>query len=195
MHPSREGDIWTDFISGSQEAYKVLYDTYADVLYAFGLRYTTDQDQIKDCIHDLFVDLHTYRARLSPTPNNVKFYLLSSFKRKLNQARRQTLLFRPPRRLDSNPALPEFTLSIEHDLISGETERETLEALFYHLNQLPSRQREILYLKFKHELDYQEISALMHISIPTCRTLVYRAVKQLRQQFRGVPVAYLIFLC
>ncbi|GHB54432.1 RNA polymerase sigma factor [Persicitalea jodogahamensis] len=196
MDTRTEGDIWTDFAAGSQEAFRELYDTYTDILYAFGLRYTADQELIKDCIHDLFIDLHTYRAGLAASPDSVKFYLLKSFRRKLNLALRKSSLFQLNGWLDRDHALPfpPFSFSIEHKIMAEEKERETLEALAYEINQLPDRQREILYLKFKHDLSYEEIAALMQVSVPTCRTLVYRGVKQLRQQLNGLPLASMLLL-
>lgn len=196
MNTRTEGDIWTDFTVGSQEAFRELYDTYTDVLYAFGLRYTADQELVKDCIHDLFIDLHTYRAGLATSPDSVKFYLLKSFRRKLNLTQRKSSLFQLNGWLDPDQAFPfpQFAFSTEHKIMAEEKERETLEALAHEINQLPARQREILYLKFKQELDYEEIAALMHISVPTCRTLVYRGVKHLRQQLDGLLMACILLL-
>lgn len=196
MNTQAEGDLWCDFTAGSQEAFKALYDTYSDVLYAFGLRYTSDQDLVRDCIHDLFIDLHTYRSGLSTSLGNVKFYLLKSFRRKLALALRRSSVFKLEGWLgtDFAPPIGTFTYSIEHTIIADEKQRESLAALASEINQLPARQREILYLKFKHDLDYEEIASLMQISVPTCRTLVYRAVRQLRQRLEGVPVAYVLLL-
>jgi RNA polymerase sigma factor (sigma-70 family) len=196
MNTQREGDLWCEFTSGSQEAFKELYDTYSDVLYSFGLRYTSDQELVRDCIHDLFIDLHTYRSGLSTSLLNVKFYLLKSFRRKLNQALRRSSVFKLDGWLttDNIPTIATFTYSTEHDIIADEKQRELLTALAAEINQLPARQREILYLKFRHELDYEDIASLMHISVPTCRTLVYRAVRQLRQKLEGVSVVFTLLM-
>ena len=34
-----------------------LYDKHIDNLFAFGSRFTTDREMVKDCIHDVFVKL------------------------------------------------------------------------------------------------------------------------------------------
>ena len=195
MNTTLEQDLWREFTRGSQEAFRALYDRYAEVLYAFGRRYTFDAELIKDCVHDLFLDLHTYRTGLSQ-PVNVRFYLLKSFRRKLHLALKKPTLLSLDRWISTEHALPmgTFTFGIEEEIVADEKQREALHALARELNELPARQREILYLKFKHELDYDEIAAIMQISVPTCRTFVYRAVKQLRTRLEGFSVAYLFLL-
>lgn len=167
------------FISGDHKAFSELYDQYADVLYAFGRRYTPDHDLVKDCIHDLFIDLHSYRQSLAPNAN-VKFYLLKSFRRKLHAAHRKATVLFDRWGSDESFGMNAFAFSIEHDMIVDEKQREILQQLAAEINLLPDRQREILYLRFNEDLDYEEIASIMQISVPTCRTFIYRALKQLR---------------
>ncbi|CAG5068435.1 RNA polymerase sigma factor FliA [Dyadobacter sp. CECT 9623] len=175
-----ENELWKSFISGDQQAFSQLYDQYSDSLFAFGMRYTTDDDLVKDCIHDLFIDLHSYRSGLSREVN-VKFYLLKSFRRKLHAAHRKSSIFSIDRwNADESFGMNAFSFSIEHEIIMDESQREILQQLASEINQLPDRQREILYLKYNQDLDYDQIAAIMQISVPTCRTFIYRALKQLR---------------
>ena len=175
-----DAELWELFTSGSQSAFSRLYDSYADTLYAFGLRYTSDKDMVKDCIHDLFIDLHHYRDGLAKDVN-VRFYLLKSFKRKLHAASKKSSIL-SLNGWDPEESIPisSFSFSVEQEIISDEKQREMLHMLAAQINQLPERQREILYLKFTHDLDYEQIASIMQISVPTCRTFVYRALKELR---------------
>ncbi|WP_353717930.1 sigma-70 family RNA polymerase sigma factor [Dyadobacter sp. 676] len=179
-HSDPDHDTWLRFISGDPDAFSDLYDRYAGVLYAFGMRYSTDADLVKDCIHDLFIDLHGYRRNLARNVN-VRFYLLKSLRRKLHAVyRRSSMLHFDRWDTEDSLAINTFTFSIEQELIMDEKEREILRHLAAEINRLPDRQREILYLRFHQDLDYEEIAAIMQISVPTCRTLIYRALKQLR---------------
>lgn len=186
-------DLWKRFLSGNQVAFSQLYDQYADSLYTFGRRYTKDSELVKDCIHDLFIDLHHYRSSLAPEVN-VTFYLLKSLKRKLQTACRKSSVF-SFNGWASEESLPiaSFSFSVEHDIIMDEQQKEVLQQLAAQINQLPDRQREILYLKFTHNLDYEEIAAIMHISVPTCRTFVYRALKELRGNLELSSVLLLLW--
>lgn len=186
-------NLWERFISGSSSAFSELYDTYSEILYKFGMRYTADNELVKDCIHDLFIDLHAYRSNLAREVN-VKFYLLKSFRRKLHAAhRKSSLLDFNHWSSDESFGVNAFSFSIEQELIMDEKQREMLDHLAIEINQLPERQREILYLRFNQDLDYEEIAAMMQISVPTCRTFIYRALKQLRGKLEFGSVA-LIFL-
>ena len=55
--------LWKDFVLGSDVAFKIIYETYVQTLFKFGLHFTKNEDLIQDCIQDLFVDLHKYRQR------------------------------------------------------------------------------------------------------------------------------------
>ncbi|KQS31252.1 RNA polymerase sigma factor [Dyadobacter sp. Leaf189] len=179
-HTLPETELWERFVSGDQQAFSQLYDQFSDSLFAFGMRYTTDDDLVKDCIHDLFIDLHSYRTGLSQEVN-VKFYLLKSFRRKLYAAHRKATRLRLDRwNADDTFGMNAFAFSIEQEIIIDEGQRELMQQLAAELNQLPERQREILYLRYNQNLDYDQIAAVMQISVPTCRTFIYRALKQLR---------------
>ncbi|SDG60548.1 RNA polymerase sigma factor, sigma-70 family [Dyadobacter soli] len=172
-------ELWELFTSGSQTAFGRLYDKYADLLYAFGLRYTSDTDMVKDCIQDLFIDLLHYRDELAKDVN-VRYYLLKSFKRKLYTASKKAAIFSLNEWDLDDKVVSRFSFSAEQDIIGDERQLEMLQALAVEINKLPERQKEILYLKFTHNLDYEEIASMMQISVPTCRTFVYRAIKELR---------------
>lgn len=177
MFKETDRDIWTSFINGEAEALNVLYKQFADVLYAFGLRFTEDGELVKDGIQDLFVDLFKYRKTLAPEVN-VKSYLFTSLKRKIC-----LVLKKKSAELNHSFEMP-FLLScsIEDQIVNDEQQSELLLKLNRQLELLPSRQKEALYLRFNSELEYEEIALIMNVSLETCRTLVYRAVKQLRER-------------
>lgn len=181
---------WRAWIEGDECAFRDLYTQYADILFSFGLRYTPDRDLVKDAIHDLFVDLHKYRRSLS-LQVNVKGYLFSSLKRKI-----VSVLKRQHKEAGVENADLSFYISCgqEDSIIHSESERELRGRLQRELSSLPDRQREVLYLRFHSELDYEEIAVLMDITVATCRTLVYRALKQLRETIGSRASLSYVFL-
>jgi RNA polymerase sigma factor (sigma-70 family) len=48
------------------------------------------------------------------------------------------------------------------------------------LESLTDRQREIIYLRYTLDCDYEEIAQLMHISVPACRKLFHNVISKLR---------------
>lgn len=81
---TKDTTLWTKVKLGDLDAFNQLYDKYIDALYEFGIQYTNDTDYVKDCIHDLFLDIYKYRKKLSDV-DNVKYYLFKSLKRKINR--------------------------------------------------------------------------------------------------------------
>ena len=57
---------------------------------------------------------------------------------------------------------------------------EKQEKLSVVLEKLTKKQKTGIFLRFNQEKSYEEISEIMGISIPTARTLIYRALKVLR---------------
>ncbi|TCC87887.1 RNA polymerase sigma factor [Pedobacter hiemivivus] len=177
MFKNTDKDLWASFINGDDNALKLLYEQFVDLLYAFGLRFTDDTDMVKDGIQDLFVDLYKYRKKLA-TEVNVKSYLFTSLKRKIC-----LVLKKNAATVKHSFELP-FLLSpsIEEQITNDEYEAELLQKLNTELALLPARQKEALYLRYNSELEYEQISEIMDVSLATCRTLVYRGVKQLKEQ-------------
>jgi RNA polymerase sigma factor (sigma-70 family) len=184
--------LWENIIEGDQEAYRELYELSAEMLYRYGLRYMQDTAAIKDCIQDLFTDLYHYRKNLSPKVN-IRYYLLGSFRRKIHSVVKKNATM-------SRSADAEEYFSItyqpdaEEQIIAAEQQQQMLRLLAQELNALPPRQKEVLFLKFNCNLSYDEVAGIMKISIPTCRTLAYRAFRQLRTNMEKVPVLPLLIL-
>lgn len=170
-------DLWISFINGDDDALNLLYKRFVDALFSFGMRFTNDTEVAKDGIQDLFVDLYKYRKTLAHQVN-VKSYLFTSLKRKIclvlkKNAATAKLSFEIPFLLSA---------SMEDQIINDESQSELSLKLNKQLALLPDRQKEALYLRFNAELEYEEIAMVMNISLATCRTLVYRGLKQLREK-------------
>ena len=74
--------LWNDFVNGNQDAFRIIYNNHVQSLFRYGCHFTYDEALVKDCIHDVFIELAKYRAGLGNT-NNIKLYLFKSLKRKI----------------------------------------------------------------------------------------------------------------
>ena len=169
--------LWKSFIDGNDDSFYKLYDQYGDVLYHYGLHLSRDKELIKDCIHDLFLDLYKYRNKLSNT-DNIRFYLVRSLRRKIHQSIIKTI----PIIYDNNiqHSNDNQEMAYEDLVIAYETEEENNRLLHNAMKSLTAHQREGLNLKFVHNLTYSEIAEILGISIESARTSIYRALKTLR---------------
>jgi len=168
--------LWENLKNGDEKDFSHFYDNYVDFLFGMGMAYSNDRDLIKDSIHDLFVDLHKYRRKLSGNVN-VKGYLIKSLKRKIqsNQKKAGKLVLKETIVDSDHPNL--FQESFIHS-----NEDVLMSKLLASIDKLPSRQKEALILKYQNELSYAEIAEIMNVSIESARTLIYRTIKTLRKK-------------
>lgn len=171
-------EIWTSFKKGEEWAISCIYAEHAEKLYRYGLKFTSDISFIEDALQDLFAELIKNRKNIGDT-DNILFYLLKSYKRKLLR-KMQT-----EKRFVSDEELQEYHFdviwSIEHELILEEVSEQKSKMLLKALNELTPRQKEAIYLRFTRELDYKEIAGLMNISVEACRNLISKAISILKK--------------
>lgn len=183
--------FWSGFSKGDSAAFKQVYDRYIDDLYTYGRKYTRDAELVKDAIHDLFTDLYKYHKTLS-RPDCMRAYLLAALRRSIWRK-----LKNRPEHLSLEDAghTPAFSISIDPETryIDAEQGQRVQYRLDQAIRTLSSRQQEAIYLKYHAELSYEEISRVMGVTVATCRTLVYRAVKSLRSRLE-TPEGRAIYL-
>lgn len=174
----RDIDLWIRIKKGDDHAYHELYDRYINVLFAFGMQYTNDDSLVQDAIHDVFVNLHRYRTTIT-LDVVVKSYLFKSLQndifKKLKSQKKIVSLD-----IVSDSAYK--TDSAEDDLIFNETTLKKHADLALALSSLTKKQRYALHLRFSENLSYEEISEVLNISAQSCKTLIYRSIKELRIQ-------------
>ncbi len=184
--------LWKRFIEGDDKAFYSIYDQYFDVLYSYGIHFSKDKDLIKDCIHDLFLDLYKYREHLYVT-DNIHFYLFRSLRRLLykEQSKRISVLSDDQILLQND--IP--VMAFEDNMIAAETKDENHKILTEAMKELSDRQREGLSLKFEQNFSYKEIADILGISVESARTSIYRALKDLRKVLKKKGVSsFILFL-
>lgn len=186
-------EIWRRFKSGDDEMLSLIFAENSKKLYLYGLKLTSNQSIIEDSIQDLFCDLVRNRRKLGDT-DSISFYLIKSFKRRLQRQLQKEKRYN----LEENAVefLFEITYSVEHDIILEENANQKIKALHDALNGLTARQKEAIYLKFTQGLEYQEISEILDMNLESCRNLIYRSIKSLKDSLhvRVNKAVFLFFL-
>jgi len=172
------GEAWELFISkGSDEAFSIIYFNHYDLLYYIGLKYSSDVQVIEDSIQNIFTYLLNNRHKLNYV-TNVRGYLLKSFRRQL------FLDLKKQKRLSLPDQLPddhfEYFNSTEQIISEQEELTELQKMLKSSLGKLTAKQREIIYLRFDCDLNYEEISNILEISVDSCYKSVYRSIKTVK---------------
>lgn len=169
-------DVWTKFKNGDISAFNLIYDQHVDFLHSYGTKMTPDPELVEDAIQDLFLYLLSKKERLS-VPDSLRFYLLKAFKRILLEKIRKEKLWL--KRNDHD--LPPFDYSIEFDSSSLAKEKEKkIELIEKLIEQLDSRKKEVIFLKFYSGLTYDEIGNVVGIQASSVKKLVYRTITSIR---------------
>ncbi len=181
--------LWADFISNDDEAYRMIYESYIQDLYKYGSHFSPDTDLIKDCIQDLFIDLYNYRSKLKKT-DNIKAYLFVSLKRNIIKKSQ----IEEKIKSKNNEAFPfQYALSSDEDEEQAVNEQR-IAILEEAINDLSPRQREAIYLKFVAGLDYEELCEILEINYQASRNLIYRGMEKLRETLTKNTVSLWFFL-
>jgi RNA polymerase sigma factor (sigma-70 family) len=171
--------IWDEFRSGNQQAFTELYQHFVQPLYTYSMGVTSDKELIKDCLHDLFVELWRNYASIGPT-TSVKFYLMASIKRKLVRAL-ETQMKNQVHHLNYSLDFSGSDYSQESVLIKYEEEIRTNKQLANCLNMLSKRQREAISLRFFQNMDTDQISDSMKINPQSVYNLIFGALRVMKE--------------
>lgn len=163
---------------GDIESYEYVFKSYYKDLYGYGLKLCGNPELVKDVIQELFVAIWERREKLDRI-HSLKAYLLVSFRRRMLKA-----LHREKREheiLQRQYESPAIYFTKEEIIIRNERLAERKQELEAALNSLPSRQKEVIYLRFYNGMSYEEIEEILSINYQSVRNHVYRAISTLRQ--------------
>jgi RNA polymerase sigma factor (sigma-70 family) len=148
-----------------------------------------DEDFVKDCVQEVFIEIWQRRDRLS-IPDSIRAYLLSSVRKRVMRegVRQQIIKEDTPADLENDRHFVE--LSHEWSLIEKENVVFLTEKVSNLLNRLPKRQREAVYLQFYQNLERDEIAQIMGIHPQSVSNLLQTAFKLFRENWQ---VVYTLF--
>lgn len=177
--------LWIQLKNGSELALGKLIKKYFNPLQNYGYKFVRDEDFIKDCVQEVFIEIWQRRERLS-TPDSVRAYLLSSVrKRVLREGFRQQII-KDDEPLDVENNWHFVELPHERLMIEEEHEAQLKYKIGALLNQLPKRQREAIYLQFYQNLEREEIAQIMDIHPQSVSNLLQTAFKLFRENWQVI---------
>lgn len=178
-HPQNDPNIWDSFRQGSEIAFKTLHQEYYNDLYAYALKMTNDKYIAKNAIQELFVYLWKSKDNLSPV-HHIRYYLIFSLRRHIIRILKKEQKHQH-QSLQSDAEAFFFTFSPEDILIQKESDIFNAKSVVEALNQLPPRQREIVYLRYFQDVNMDEIAQMLSISYQSLLNAQCRAMKNLRK--------------
>jgi len=182
--------LWEDFKKGEKYALSHIYYQYANLLYRYGRKITSDEELIKDTIQDLFFDLIRMRSKLGDT-DQIYFYLIKAMRRRLLQ--NINLAGKNQKQDKETQTHPlNIVYSFEDEWILKEERTEKEEVVRKGLAKLSPKQREILYYRFTCDFEYDKICEIMPMKYDSARKMVFRALKTLREHLGETTLALFV---
>lgn len=176
-----EDQLWGAIRNNDKNAFTTMYKAYYQMLFAEGFRTCADKDMVKDCIHELFLEIWHNRASLSPV-QHIGAYLKTYLKRKILKEVERTPRHYPIEAMETR--VQEMEYPYEELLIRMQSKSEMVEKVRLAMSKLSQRQIEIIRMKFFENRSYEEISSLTTTTPRTIYNQVYDSLKILRKYLK-----------
>jgi RNA polymerase sigma factor (sigma-70 family) len=167
---------WQQSLEGDSHAFYYIHRELFKGLYNYALKLLQDNELANDAVQELFVKIWTKRGQIGAL-QKVKPYFFTVLRRQiLNQLRnlqlRELRISRIPR--------PDIDFSPEEVVVKNEEYQSLQKKISELLNELPKRQKEVIYLHYFEEMDYAQISDIMGINYQSVLNLTQKALQKLR---------------
>ena len=163
-------------LGGDTMAFRDIHRVLFKGLYNYALKLLQDGELAGDAVQDLFVRIWVRRGQIGVI-KRVKPYFFTALSRQvLNQLRNLHL-----RELQiSGMPRPDFEFSPEEIVVRNEEYENLQHKIAALLNELPRRQKEVIYLRYFAEMDNTQIAEVMGIHYQSVLNLTQKALQKLR---------------
>lgn len=181
QHITDDKELLVRIIEGNRQSFDALFLKYYVSLIAFCKSIGCNENDAEDMVSDVFLDLWQRRASLL-IHTSIRAYLYAAVKNKAN------LLYRGNKGFsfftqDHAEEIADSSLSRPDEQLMKKDRGIIIEQI---ISGLPEQTRLVFLMKWKHQLTDKEIAEMFHKSLPTVRTLIYRAVLYIRQKITAV---------
>lgn len=177
--------LWQTFKEGSEASFDLIYEKTFSSLYAYGYRLCRDEELVKDCIQNMFIEIWQKRQQLSEV-HTLRHYLFKILRRKIFHEVEKKAQANNHLQLALSGSETDFFFSSQVDRINSDDAfpEEVKNRLKVLLSRLSSRQKEAVVLKFYENMSYAEISEIMGLKdAKYARQLIYRSLNELKRCF------------
>jgi RNA polymerase sigma-70 factor (ECF subfamily) len=162
---------------GDREAFMTIIETYQRKVFAMAFSVLRDREDALDIVQETFLRFYR-KADLYREGRSFQGWLLRIAKNLCVDHYRKNM--RRRRELESSKSLDEIQVAADPDpVVSGASEMR--DATSRCIDRLAGRQRLVFVLRHVDELQFNEISEAMNISLGTAKSLHFKAVRNLRK--------------
>jgi RNA polymerase sigma factor (sigma-70 family) len=179
--PSQDDQVlWAAAVAGDADAFGLLFDRYADVVYRYALARLRNIDLAEEVVATVFSEAWRQRARIELRHGSLRPWLLGVAR---NQANRTWAQQAREQRRDR---LAEAGVVADHaGAVAGRIDAQSeLATVLDALAALPDAPRETLILHVWGELSHDEVATELGISVGTVKSRLSRARSRLAATLR-----------
>ena len=171
--------LWKSIKKGDLKSFSILFKRFYPSLHSYGLKISRDETLTEDALQDFFVYIYEHKENLSDL-QSIAPYLFASFRRFIIKRINKTQKFSFVRSIDAN--IVDISFTPEEFITKQESLTFRNKNLAKLINQLPKRQKEVIYLKFNCNFKANEIAETMGINYQSVINTLHKAIKNLRNE-------------
>ena len=167
------------------EAYRYLYPK----LFNYGKKFSFNQQIVEDAIQETLLLLWNNRKTLLKVVHIDTYYYGVFRNTLLNKIKSDS------RTIATDFFKDELMFSPEAVFIEQEINEELRKKLNIAINSLTSRQREAIFLRFYEQMSYEDVSALLCITVKATYKIIARALTHLKEIIVLILIVLTTFFC
>lgn len=171
--------LWDRVKAGDGQAFRALFERYADDVYNFCFRRTGSWSQAEELVSRVFLEAWRRHADLELTSSDSKLrpWLIGVAHNMIRNEAKGRRRWRAALRRAAEQETPDFA----NDALDRLSDGERLSKLNDAVASLPRIERDALLLYAWGELEYQEVADVLRVPIGTVRSRIARARGRLRE--------------
>jgi len=177
VDPENIGDLVRGIRNGDRDAFIMVVRTYQHRVFAMAYSILRNKEDALDIVQEAFLRLYR-KADLYKEGSSFQAWLLQITRNLCVDHYRKNI--RNKKELESPKALDEFQLAAAPDPAVG-LGAEMKDIVSRCIEKLANRQRMVFVLRHVDELQFNEISQTMNISVGTVKSLHFKAVQNMRK--------------
>jgi len=181
--PVATQDLIQRFQRGQPGAFDALFERYKDYVYRVAFFVTRNSGDAEEATQETFLDLLRALPRFKiQGPARFETWL---YKITVNRCRSRFRRKRPPS-ADWDELADELVAGVNGDPEHSALKRETRDAIWRAVDNLPGAQREVVALRYLCDLSYDEIAEALDINQGTVKSRLFYAHKALQASLSPV---------
>ena len=184
MHKNTNSKLFLRLKAGDKKAFEELFKKHYQAMVLYALNFPIRQEEAEDLVQELFIRFWE-RKSFFQIETNLQRYLYQTLRNDCinltENARRK--------HFEHSVQIPELPM-LEPD----NSQDEALEKIELAITQLPPKTREIFLRIIYQNQKYKEVAGELNISVNTVKTVLSRALFQLRKEV-GDTITLLLILC